>query len=376
MDDSGSSGSSSSDSSSSSGGNDTSYNDTASSEQTHVNERDEAAPGHEPPADMGESDGPDATSRHRVAGAREGAGAEASKPSSPGVIILQWLTYAFWGWTILSLMWLIYIVVANVMTMQDTSGMVPYAIAATLVLLPIAIVCDIFYLRHEPAKKHGAAMVVMVIHAVIFALFGIGVLITAALSLVQLLIGSAGEHPLLITWIITAFISAVVYLLTFLRTLNPFARLRLARWYWVVMGVLVGGFIIAGFVGPVAVARLTQDDRELETNIELVATEINAKTRDAGQLPKSLDEVELNDKQKDLVNKGLLSYVLEGAPERSYEGTSDDKPKPRYQLCATFKRQSPYYSPEYDRGSREYSSYVSASTHAAGKVCYKLEVEN
>lgn len=373
MDDSGSSSGGGSDSSGSSGNDTGSHHDSVDSavRDDSVTTTDNAA------ADATDGDSSDTASRSR-ASTRAASGTAPAKASSPGSIILQWLTYAFWGWTILSLIWLVYIVLATAMTVQDTSGMVPYAIAATLVLLPIATVCDIFYLRREPVKKHGAAMVVMVIHAVIFALFGIGVLITGVLSMVQLAIGTVDEQSIVTTWIMTALISTAVYLLTFLRTLNPFARLRLARWYWVVMVVLVGGFIVAGFVGPVMQARLMQDDRDLETNIELVANEINAEARETGQLPESLDEVNLNSKQKELVGKGLLSYMPEGVPERSDADTttSEDQPKPRYQLCATFKRQSSYYSSEYDRGTREYSSYVSASTHAAGKVCYKLEVES
>lgn len=286
--------------------------------------------------------------------------------ASAGIIILQWLTYAFWGWTTLSLIWLAYIAVATAITQQDTSSMVPYAIAASLVLLPIAILCDVFYLRHEPVKKHGAAMVVMVIHAVIFALCGIGVLITAVLTMVQLSIGTTGETSGLVAWIITAGIGAVVYLLTFLRTLNPMATSLSARWYWITMLVVVGGFIIAGFVGPVAQARLVQDDRDLETNIELLASAINTRSLAVGHLPDTLGDITLSAKQKELISKGLLTYVKESPAATSLEL--------RYQLCAVYKRQSSYYSTEYTRPSEEYTSYVSTSMHGAGKVCYKVGV--
>lgn len=367
MDDSGSSGSS--DSSSSSSDNTSSSNDSVYDESPRG--ADESVTS-ETSSTVEDSDSSEATPR---TGGSTHSGSDIPKQSSsPGIIILQWLTYAFWGWTILSLVWLVFIVIANIMTTQDTSGMVPYAIAATLVLLPIAVVCDIFYLRHEPVKKHGAAMVVMVIHAVIFALFGIGVLITGVLSLVQLLIGTTDGHLTLVTWIITALISAAVYLLTFLRTLNPFARLRLARWYWVVMVVVVGGFIVAGFVGPVVQARLAQDDRDLEDNITQIADRISARAETTGQLPASLTDIELTAKQKELIGKGLLTYTREQSASKPDTDTDSSLPFLRYQLCATFKRESSYYSERYAVGEREYSSYISASSHPAGKTCYKVEV--
>jgi len=366
MDDSSSSGGGS-DSSSGSSSNDNGLGDTSHQEPTSVTDRDDGTT-----ADSG--DGPEATPRHATS-AQTHTDATPPKSSPPGIIILQWLTYAFWGWAILSLVWLIFIVLANAMTSQDTSGMVPYAIAASLVLLPIAVVCDIFYLRHEPVKKHGASMVVMVIHAVIFALFGIGILITGVLSLVQLLIGTSEEQPTILTWVITALISTVVYLLTFLRTLNPFVRLRLARWYWVVMVVLVGGFIVAGFVGPVMQARLVQDDRDLENNITQVSDRINAHAEKTGELPNALADLELTPEQDGLIDKGLLTYVREPAVDKPlFAPTDDDVASLRYQLCATFKRQSSYYSGRYEADRGEYSPYISASSHPAGKTCYKVEV--
>ncbi len=373
MDDSSSS-SGGSDSSSSSSGNDSPSNDSTRDESTQSTDRSDSTTDNTTSVEDS-SDSPDVTARSTLSHRSGSTDTASHKPASPGNIILQWLTYAFWGWTILSLVWLVFIVVANVMTTQDTSGMVPYAIAASLVLLPIAVVCDIFYLRHEPVKKHGASMVVMVIHAVIFALCGIGVLITGVLTLVQLSIGTTSDHTGLITWVITAAISTLVYLLTFVRTLNPFAKSISARWYWISMVVIVGGFIIAGFVGPVAQARLAQDDRDIEDNLNLVADRISAKVERTGELPNTLSDVELTTKQKELVDKGLLTYIKE-APEtkaKMFAAEEDFSSTQRYQLCTTFKRQSSYYSDKYDASREEYSTYISASSHPAGKVCYKVE---
>ena len=69
-----------------------------------------------------------------------------SQPSenSAGVIVLQWLTYAFWGWTLLAVNTLIFMVIFSLLKHVDLSTIIPYAIASVLVLLPISLVCDVF----------------------------------------------------------------------------------------------------------------------------------------------------------------------------------------------------------------------------------------
>ncbi len=311
--------------------------------------------------------------------------------SSAGVIILQWLTYAFWGWTLLSLVWLVFIVLANFMTSQDTSDMVPYAIAAALVLLPLSLVCDIFYSRHEPARKTGASMVVMVIHAVIFALFGIGMLISAVLTLVQILIGasSSGGEEFQQVWVWTALLSTAIYALTFLRTLNPSPKLRLAWVFPGVMALLVGLFIVLGFVGPVAQASITRDDRDIESSLGSVSHAVDQYARTNKKLPATLGDVTLRGKAKDIVERGFVTYTPEGkAPEEVLDAPKDDGNQGvstmiyrlseyRYQLCVNYKkadtRSSSAYE-SYDDDGGEYESTVSTYGHPAGNVCYKLKV--
>ncbi|RYZ99261.1 MAG: hypothetical protein EOO68_12620, partial [Moraxellaceae bacterium] len=65
---------------------------------------------------------------------------ESQSGTSAGIVILQWLTYAFWGWTLLALTGLIATVLFAFYTDADTSDTIPYVIAATLVLLPISFV--------------------------------------------------------------------------------------------------------------------------------------------------------------------------------------------------------------------------------------------
>lgn len=140
--------------------------------------------------------------------------------SSPGLIVLQWLTYAFWGWTVLAMSVLTVTVLANFISKSDTSGFMPYGIAAVLVLLPISIICDVIYSKHEPLKKLGAASLVMIIHAVLFALFGIGSLIGIVISLVMLFT-SSGDSSGTQTALYSSMIITVLYTAVFLRTMNP-----------------------------------------------------------------------------------------------------------------------------------------------------------
>lgn len=295
--------------------------------------------------------------------------------SSAGIILLQWLTYAFWGWTILSLVWLVFIVIMTFATKANMSEMVPYSIAATMVLLPLSLVCDLFYGRYEPAHKTGAAMVVMVIHAVIFALFGIGMLISGVLTIVQIAIGTTPEvHDSAVTWVWTALISTAIYGLVFLRTLNPLPKLHLKQIFPALMALIVGTFIVLGFVGPVAKASLTRDDREISSSLDAIVQGVEGYTVGRGELPKTLQDVPVPPRGKSLVDRNLVTYKPDGkASVKQSDGTAEEQH--RYQLCVTYKEADEAGREEYDDFGEEgeYKSNVSTYGHPAGNVCYKLK---
>src|SRR5665811_53782 len=71
-------------------------------------------------------------------------------------IIIQWLTYAFWGWTVLILSILTYLVFAQLLNSTSSSSADYYVISAAIVLLPISFVTDFFYSKKEPKKKESA----------------------------------------------------------------------------------------------------------------------------------------------------------------------------------------------------------------------------
>jgi len=305
--------------------------------------------------------------------------------TSAGVIVLQWLTYAFWGWTLLAVIWLVYIVFAHFIMGTDQTVVIPYAIAATVVLLPLSFVCDLFYSRHENAKKTGAATVVMVIHAVIFALFGIGVLISAVFLLVGMIVNDQFGQKMPLTILVTLLVSAVLYGFTFLRTLNPRFVFHAGKPYRFAMLVLVGIFVVLAFAGPVAKSFSTRDDRALVEQLPSISESIESYVSSNEKLPAKLSDVELKPDAKKLVNKGLVEYKPEGrkAADYSFNNSSsfdaDSQPamtyEYRYQLCATYtasNKTDDSLSYEDQSTATEYSTYLSVYSHPSGKVCYKL----
>lgn len=297
-----------------------------------------------------------------------------NKSTSPGMLVLQWLTYAFWGWLILGVIWLVWINLANTISDTPMDEVVPYAMAAALVLLPLAFVVDLFYRKREPAKKHGVASVLMVIHAVVFALFGIGALVIAVFLGLNLLIGSnLGDTDGQVVALLTLLSATVLYGLAFLRTLNPFKTQKVARIYG--YGMLGLTLILLGLAlaGPVMTSVSMRDDRRIDSHLPEVNRAINDYVRDNKQLPDSLANLDYSDEEASkLVNDGLVEYKKEGAHLSS---SSLSMTQYRYQLCVDYEKESGQ-SYGYDTTTDDgYSSYLSTYQHDAGQVCYKLYTE-
>lgn len=299
--------------------------------------------------------------------------------NSAGHLILQWLTYAFWGWTILAMSILLTTVLAHMITGADTSGFTPYGIAAVIVLLPISIICDFFYKKDEPTKKIGGASLVMVVHAVIFALLGIASLIGFVFTLVQLLISSSETKTTIIGLISTAVIS-VFYAAAFIRTLNPAKIPLVRRFFSIFMTVSALAVIVLGIIGPVTYERATKTDRLISDNISVLAEKINANARDNEILPASLDSLNLKGDVKKIVENDLVQYTP-NTKKPTNRGSDDyrfsqDTSIYFYTLCVTYtkERNESFAYSTYD-STEEYSSYISAYSHPAGKVCYKVRTD-
>lgn len=313
--------------------------------------------------------------------------------NTPGTFVLQWLTYAFWGWIIVGVAYLVSIT-AGFMLQGDTSSRsvqepVAYGIAAVLVLLPVALLCDIFYSKYEAKHKKGASSVIMVIHAVLFALFGIGTLITIAFSLVNMLL--SGYHTGAQVVLITACVMFVLYFLTLVRTVRPFMVKKLRFIFRIVMAIVVLGVCVWGIVGPVAATARTKDDRAVSQGLTTLTSAINTYTSSKGSLPSNLDVV-INQERggygasdwdtiKDLTSRGLITYTPNTKAPSKGPSSGDMTVQPPgksfyYELCGVYKYDAPdqytqkFYGSDPETGG--YTTYVESAAHHAGKNCTKL----
>lgn len=315
--------------------------------------------------------------------------AEAPVPTNPGIIVLQWLTYAFWGWTIL-IMWILTgIVVSSLLNNSDgDTSSVAYAIAGVLVLLPISVICDVFYSKKEPEKKTGASSIVMVIHAVIFALFGIGALIGIVFSIVSLMTSKSGSATAQ-TFLFSAMLITLLYGAVFVRTIMPMKFSWLRRAFIMLMVVTVGIVAVLGIVGPVANANQTKNDKLIEQNLPSIPEEITTYVQNNDKLPGSLAELELSDDTKQLAESGLVIYKADVKPAYVKKPSTKSSAVVRYpdtessttyyyELCATYKKADKSKAGSYaDRYSTNgYNETLTAYGHPAGKTCYKMQVVN
>lgn len=311
------------------------------------------------------------------------------QPNKPGIIVLQWLTYAFWGWTIVALGTLLATTVGYLVNGSSTGGFTPYGIAAVLVLLPISAACDLFYSKYEPVKKTGAASIVMVIHAVIFALLAIGSLIGVVFSAISLATSVSDTKPVYVA-IITAFCLSVIYSITFLRTLRPAKLLWLNRVYTALMVMISLVVISLAIIGPVNNERVTKNDRLFTENAPSLKRAIDSYSDKNSALPKSLSDIESKDEN---VNKLISSQLVQYTPNTksrslvggylSSKARLDDGDSGFnngytyfYELCFDYKKADDSSSSNYNDlsyGNDEYKTYISTYGHEAGKVCYKLE---
>lgn len=335
-----------------------------------------------------------ATQQNSISSALPETTTESISKNTPGTIILQWLTYAFWGWTVLVSGVLATASISNIVLGADTGEFTTYALAAVLVLLPISIVCDIFYSKNEPQKKTGAAMVVMVIHAVLFALIGIGTLITAVFAVVQMLT-NGGQVGWSKVTLYSALVCTILYVATFLRTLNPQQLPWVSKAYKLFMIVAVLIITVMCVVGPISYEYATKNDKLIVANINAVGESINNYTRVNNKLPASLSELSLKGDAKILVSKNLVKYTpgTQISPTTTKSSATIiklDKNIPisfNYKLCVDYAKadKTSTYDDTYNYSGAETDSDSSTGTvntyeysvrpygHPAGEVCYNLK---
>jgi hypothetical protein len=303
-------------------------------------------------------------------------------PSGPGTIILQWLTYAFWGWTVFATSILTIAVIGNFIHDTSSGDFSAYAVAAVLVLLPIAVVCDLFYSKKEPVQKTGAASIVMVIHAVLFALITVGAFITAVFSIVYLMTSSS-EHSNAKVTLYSSLIVALLYLAVLVRTILPKRLLWMRRFYVIGMVVVLGLVAVLGIFGPAAKARTTRTDRLVEDNLYNLQYSIEDYSTQNNELPPTLNSLKLTGDTKILVSDSLVAYT----PNTKKATTSGNSNVQDYgttnktyyfQLCVNYQKPktgSSDYGGSSQVDKSGYASYLTVGDHGAGRVCYKLKTQ-
>ncbi|MBP6041517.1 hypothetical protein KA529_00665 [Candidatus Saccharibacteria bacterium] len=313
-----------------------------------------------------------------------------NQPTEPdkvkgGVLVLQWLTYAFAGWAILAIAALLvnvlwYYVVDKSQGAVDFS---PYAIATVFVLLPILFICNSFYRKHDGHDKSGASNAIMLIHAVIFALCGIGALIVSVFSAVMLITSNQESKELLVA-ITTGIVMAFIYLLTFIRTINPVRLKLITKAFPVVLVILPTILLVVASFGPVARLSSSKEDQLIADNIGELNDYIQEYAQDKAKLPKSLSVLEVSqsdDLVKKLIENDLVEYKPNTKPAHSedylsgrsstkqtYSTKLNQEKVHYYELCVDYKYEK---GDDYNRKQEYETSYINAYSHPAGKVCYK-----
>lgn len=313
---------------------------------------------------------------------------EAHKTQADAVtLVLQWLTYAFWGWFALAMLWLSAVVYAFLVVGSDSNdwtGVVSYPIASVLVLLVVAAVVDFFYRRREPAKKEGFATAVMVIHTVIFALCGIGALVASVFAGINLVLSetpSASDGIRIALF--TALTMVPVYALLIARATLVAKWRRIPMLTTIILSVGAAVFIGIGVFGPVMKSVTTRQDRQVSSALNSIVYAVNSYDQENDKLPESLDGLSFDTygntdtkATKDLLTKKVITYKPNTKSESAPSAQSDYSTRTvrYYQICATFT--SAQTSPYTTYSSTSYSESINAQYHKKGEQCYNVKTNS
>ncbi len=290
--------------------------------------------------------------------------------TKPGLIILQWLTYVFWGWTIVAVSYLVVATLSHYMDLFEFGDAVYYGIAASVTLLPVSLICDYFYLNKETSEKSTFSSVVMAFHAVACGLFAIGALVTAAFSAVNLMIGGTETESNKLTIYCSVIISAL-WAILLLRIAASGKMFNQRKSSAILLALLCGVIIALGIIGPGVEAKRTRQDKMIEANLEQVQGGVNYYVSSNDDLPGNLSEIELEGDAKKIVDDNLVTYKNDGMDiESGYDVVY------KYQLCVNYveKSSNPYTNSFLpDNNDDGYSTYLSTYSHPKGEVCYKLK---
>ncbi len=350
--------------------NETKTAETATSQPVATEPKPQATPTEDAPADITPTEATSTTPAESTAPATPTI-------NSPGLLVLQWLTYAFWGWTNLVLIWLTYIVATYLVGgSAHTFTSAPYVLAAAIVLLPLSVICDWFYSRREPAKKTGAATILMIVHTVIFALFGIGALITFAFSLVRYMLVPPSDLTEVYALMISSIIIAGLYAAVFLRTLNPKAQKRAGTWLSLLMGLVVIVLAVINVTGPIKTQRLVEQDEQTAQQLTTLVASIDNYVKTNRQLPASLQESSFPGSTNPLVNRRAVQYHPQPVSTAPVTQPAITEQRLAYTLCVTYQTDT-LHTNSYESLSdpavpHPSDGFWASQYHQAGNTCYQL----
>ncbi len=331
--------------------------------------------------------------------------------NTPARLVLQWLTYAFWGWGAFSLLWLVAMMfgfwVAGADSTAEWGDMLPYPLASVVVFLLISLMTDYFYSRYEPVHKTRAASVIMLIHAVLYTLAGVGALVAAVFMVIYMTLNSTStdslEGPKVALY--TALVMTVVFAALVVRIVFAGRMRHLRKIFWVVMSVVSLIFIIAGIAGPAAQAALTKQDRLIEEALPTLVGNINTYVSNNDKLPETLRDVEYSKydsyssgKVQKMIADRLVRYTPNTKPATNgATGVTDLQTKldknlsakkitvqpttPKtyyYKLCVDYRVEKKSTGTYRESSGVSYDSYgrsyggIDTSQHKQGEVCYDL----
>lgn len=312
--------------------------------------------------------------------------------NSAGLLVLEWVAYAFWLWFGIAMTWLVTSVINYYVAesrVESTGEWIAYPLAAVIVMLAVTLITDGLYAKHEPVPKTGGASVIMLIHAVIYILAMVGALITAVFALITLVINTgpmnSADGPKVA--LISSVVLAVMAGLMAARALLAGKRAHVRKIFWGIMTALAIGFLIACMAGPVVQANASKNDRLLESALPALANDISNYASENGKLPGTLAEVKASkyNYQKQevqaIIEKNMVTYKPNVIPANSKYKTSSYNQSQTlyYQLCATFttaKNPDYYYKTTSSSDSANGASYrtsIDTYAHEKGNVCYDLQ---
>ena len=305
-----------------------------------------------------------------------------AQSNSPAVAIFQWLTYVFWGLTA---------VVSVLLVAESTElivsgygsdlalGVVIFFIAAAFVLLPLSLTFDYFFSRHERDHKTGISMVLMVIHAVLAALFAVTGLAVAVFSVASMVV-FADDASEMVTLLAGAVAAMVLFGLIFIRIMKPATKTRLRLIVRTTLLLLISATLIWAIAGPATQVVIRQQDDRMVWALQSTSNVVAGYVAAESVLPEKLEDAVkfgfsgdtgIEALEKNLAN-GRITYTPNVLPPTVEDGLTGLY----YEVCATFdyadesRNQFGYGITLDQKGFSE--GFINISVDA-GTNCYKMK---